>query len=393
MVTTKKKKLGRTIKINIKGYLLIALLLGIIISLGLFRYIFNSSTTISIPIYEDINLISTDLDSEITNIDNAVYGALYLKEVSEDDVSFSIVRPEKEGNNEWNFTEQIIYLSNISILIQLKGIIDIELSKLKPAVNYKTEQVSESELNYDVFALGFYTHKIRLIQKEQEAVFHKNLPKIAIVIDDIGYKRDISFSFIQLDMPIGFSFLPLSPHSQSIAEKAAKHNRDLLLHLPMEPKNYPSVDPGPGALLMKMDDDEIRKIIASHLGRIPGIKGVNNHMGSYYTEREDKMMVVLGELKKRNLFFVDSRTTSRTVAFKLARKMGVPAVSRSVFLDNDLSPKAIKFQMERLFGMARHSGAALGIGHPNKETLRILQDYLNRIKNDFKVVPVSDLVS
>ena len=116
-------------------------------------------------------------------------------------------------------------------------------------------------------------------------------------------------------------------------------------------------------------------------------------MGSYFTERYDKMTLVLSELKKRNLFYIDSRTTSRTVAFELAKKMGVPVAKKSVFLDNDLSLKAIKVQMERLLGIARYSGTAVGIGHPHKETLRVLNEYLDQLKSDFRVVPVSELVN
>ena len=105
------------------------------------------------------------------------------------------------------------------------------------------------------------------------------------------------------------------------------------------------------------------------------------------------MAIVLSEIKKRNLFYIDSRTTSKTVAFELAKKMGVPVASRSVFLDNDLSPKATRFQMERLLGIARHTGRAIGIGHPNRATLKLLKDYLPKLKKEVNVVPVSDQVS
>ena len=105
------------------------------------------------------------------------------------------------------------------------------------------------------------------------------------------------------------------------------------------------------------------------------------------------MAIVLSELKKRNLFYIDSRTSRETVAFELAKEMGVPVASRNVFLDNDLSPTAITFQMQRLLGMARHSGAAIGIGHPNLATLKLLKNYLPKLKTEVEVVPVSELVN
>ena len=133
-------------------------------------------------------------------------------------------------------------------------------------------------------------------------------------------------------------------------------------------------------------------MLEQDLEDVPGAKGVNNHMGSSFTENREKMLIVLKELKKRNLFYIDSRTTSDTVGFKLARDMGLPAAKRSVFLDNDLAPKSIRIQLERLLSMARHSGFAIGIGHPHKETLEILREYQSGIKTEFYVVHVSELV-
>ena len=132
-------------------------------------------------------------------------------------------------------------------------------------------------------------------------------------------------------------------------------------------------------------------MVDDHLRSIPGVRGVNNHMGSRFTELEDEMAVVMSELKRRHLFYLDSKTSGQSVALRLAKRMGVPATSRSVFLDNDLSPKSIKFQIERLLGIARNTGYAIGICHPHKETLRCLQDSLQRLKSNARIVPASDL--
>jgi polysaccharide deacetylase 2 family uncharacterized protein YibQ len=159
----------------------------------------------------------------------------------------------------------------------------------------------------------------------------------------------------------------------------------------MEPKDYPDLNPGPGAVLTNMDERRIRKTINNDIDQVPGIRGVNHHMGSKFTERSEKMKIVLRELKRHNLFYLDSRTTNLTVAYNLAKDMGVPAARKDVFLDNDLSSKAIGFQMERLLGISRYSGIAIGIGHPHKETLDVLKEYAGILKKEFKVVPVSEL--
>jgi polysaccharide deacetylase 2 family uncharacterized protein YibQ len=393
MVAKKQKRKIKTKKIDPKGFLLLfSLLILSITILGLFLYISNSTSNISPPIYEEIYSKTSDLTHEIGKIDNTIYESLYQRGIQDKNVFFPTVEPKHSDGYDWDFTELLVYLSNYNSVLRFEKIISIELSHLKPSVNFKKERVNH-EIVCNIFALGFLTHKIRLIPKEFQKTIHKRLPKIGIIIDDLGYDRDIATSFIRSNLSLSLSVLPLAPYTRHIVNEANKSGLELILHLPMEPKGYPNLNPGPGALLIDMDEKDIRRTINSHLRRIPGVRGVNNHMGSCFTERKDKMSVVLSELKRRNLFYIDSRTTSQTVAFNMAKKAGVPVAKRSVFLDNDLSPRAIRFQMQRLVGIARHSGTAIGIGHPHKETLRILKDYLHRYKKKVETVLVSKIVS
>jgi hypothetical protein len=371
--------------------LLFLILLGCLTTLGLFLYFSNSVSKSSSPVYEEIYAVSSDLNEKISQIDHTIYDSLFERGIEEKDVSFSMVIPRHEKDYDWDFTELLIKLPNSDYAISLEDIIYDRLSKLKPSVKVDKEKISDSEIVCNVYALGLYTHRIKLIYKEQEKIIHEGLPRIAIVIDDIGYDRDLAIAFMDLDLPLSLSILPSAPHTVDIVNEANRRGTELLLHLPMEPKDYPNLNPGQGALLTNMDEERIKKIFSDDIAQVPGLRGVNHHMGSYFTERYDKMKIVLSEVKKRNLFYLDSRTTNRTVAFDLAKDMGVPAAKKSLFLDNDLSSKAIKLQMERLFGIARYSGIAVGIGHPHKETLQVLQEYINQLKTDFKVVPVSEL--
>lgn len=218
-------------------------------------------------------------------------------------------------------------------------------------------------------------------------------PKIALIVDDLGYDREMAASFLKLDLSLSLSVLPSAPFTDQIVQEVNKKRRELMMHLPMEPKGYPLVDPGPGALLNRMTELEIRHILEHDLEQIPGVRGVNNHMGSSFTENSGKMALILRELKRRNLFYVDSLTTCRTVGFKLAREMGVRTGKRNVFLDNELSAESITKQMERLLDLAKRSGSAIGILHPHPETLEVLRMYESRMKTEFEVVSVSDLVS
>ena len=138
---------------------------------------------------------------------------------------------------------------------------------------------------------------------------------------------------------------------------------------------------------------EIRALVERHLDEVHGVRGVNNHMGSSFTEREEKVGVVLEEVSKRGLYFVDSKTTARSVAYRLARRMGVPAATRNVFLDNDPTAGSIGIQMDRLLGVARHRGAAVGIAHPFPGTLKALKQEAEKLKGEVEVVEVSDLTT
>jgi len=163
--------------------------------------------------------------------------------------------------------------------------------------------------------------------------------------------------------------------------------------LPMEPKESNGEGPGAGTLLAKMGEEEFVETLNGHLSRIPGVKGVNNHMGSLLTEREDKMALLLRELKKRNLFYVDSRTTPQTVAYRVAVEMKVPVASRSVFLDHELSQEAMKVQWDRLLALAREQGYAVVIAHPHRETLVFLKEHLRELRSEARLVRVADIVN
>jgi len=368
---------------------------------GLFLFFFisayftisNSSAADSRPIYEEIYSITDDLTGSITKIDYAIYESLFRSGTQEKDIFFLDVQPRHKNGYVWDFTELHINCNDIHSALDLQKIIVCELASLGPKIGLRKEKTSDGTIICHIFANDLYTHKITLRFDGYKPAGGAVRPKIAIIIDDLGYNSDIAFSFIQLDLLLSFSVLPSAPFTGIVAREANKEGCEILLHLPMEPRKYPSVNPGPGALLLSMDEEEIRRILDQDLKEIPEARGVSNHMGSSFTEDHDKMLIVLTELKKRNLYFMDSRTSRNTVGFGLARKIGLLAAKRSVFLDNDPGPRAIRMQMERLLNMARHKGAAIGIGHPYKETLTMLKEYCSILKKEYRLVRVSELVN
>ncbi|MBI9085068.1 MAG: divergent polysaccharide deacetylase family protein [Desulfobacterales bacterium] len=217
-------------------------------------------------------------------------------------------------------------------------------------------------------------------------------PRVAIIIDDMGYDRKVADRFCTLDAPLTFSVLPSSPFRDAVVQKARSKGFSLMLHLPMEPNEYPDVDPGPGALLADMDPDRLLAVLEKNLDAVPYAIGVNNHMGSRLSAQADRMNQIFTVLKRRRLFYVDSRTTYHTKAHQAARLLQVPFAQRDVFLDNDQTPEAIRAQIRQLSTLAVRHGEAVGIGHPHPVTFEVLREMLPELKSKVLLVPIAELV-
>jgi len=217
-------------------------------------------------------------------------------------------------------------------------------------------------------------------------------PKVAIIIDDLGYDRRIARRFLELDTELTFSVLPYTPHTRSISREVQTKGRELILHLPMEPVEYPRIDPGPGALLSSMNPDELIEQLRNNLAAVPGIKGVNSHMGSRLTTAPDRMNQIFSILKQQNLYFVDSRSTSRTQSRSSAKLLQVPFGERDVFIDHVQDPEFIRSQCRKLIRIARRKGVAIGIAHPYKATYKVLLEMLPELQKEVRLVPASQIV-
>jgi polysaccharide deacetylase 2 family uncharacterized protein YibQ len=217
---------------------------------------------------------------------------------------------------------------------------------------------------------------------------------VAIIIDDLGVDMRLARKFLELKIPVTVAILPYQEYSQRIASEALRHGKEVLLHLPMQPREYPAVNPGTGSLLLSMDREGIQAELASQLDFLPGCVGVSSHMGSLFTEQEEPMGWVLSVVGERRLFFVDSLTTPDSVARGVARSLGVPFVRRTHFLDVERTEGAIIRQLCRLVDAAVEQGGAIGIAHPSAETLGALPKALPAFaEKRVKIVPVSQMVS
>jgi hypothetical protein len=218
-------------------------------------------------------------------------------------------------------------------------------------------------------------------------------PRIAIIIDDIGYDKKMAREFIELNSNLTFSVLPLSPFGREISEDLHSKGAEIMLHLPMEPVDHPSVDPGPGAILSTMPPDDLLDQVKRNIRDVPYIVGVNNHMGSELTTHSDQMNQIFTILKKENLFFIDSRTSLKSQAEASARLLKLKFAHRDVFLDNHQETEYIAGQLRELVSLAKKHGSAVGIGHPYKATLLALSKELPKLKNKVEIVRASELTA
>lgn len=218
-------------------------------------------------------------------------------------------------------------------------------------------------------------------------------PKIAIIIDDIGYDKKIALALCNLNSNITFSVLPFAPFGKYISEQLNAKGAQLMIHLPMEPVEYPHVNPGPGAILSGMPPDILLDQLRKNIKEVPYIVGANNHMGSKLTSHSDQMNQIFTILKKENLFFVDSRTSPISQCKASARLFKLKFAQRDVFLDNFQNTTYITGQFNELIDLAKKHGSAIGIGHPYKATLQTLSRELPKLKNKVRIVRAGSLTT
>lgn len=231
---------------------------------------------------------------------------------------------------------------------------------------------------------------------------HRRVPvpvaQIAFVIDDWGYSLHNTDALFQIDRPVTLAVLPHLRYSKEISDSARRHGEmyDVILHLPLESKSGRSAERD--TIRRNMKKDRVLAILNDDIEGAPGLIGVSNHQGSKATESSETMGIILEELKKRDLFFLDSRTTPVSVCGKIAAKIGLRHAERDVFLDLAQTKDEnqyriyIKKQIKELIRIAKAKGSAIAIGHDKKLTLEVIKESVSSIeKEGIKIVPLKKL--
>jgi len=249
-------------------------------------------------------------------------------------------------------------------------------------------------LTIEVGSKRYPTHRILIRKTARPVAAEKEArPKLAILIDDFGYAdNDMMEAFLTFDFPLTISVLPSLPHSQDAAVLAHKLGKEVLLHLPMEAVEPVKTDIQ--VVLTGMSDRDIGDLVERYAREVPYISGANNHMGSLATQDERVMKAVLTVMKRRGLFFLDSLTSSKSVAYNTAKSMGVGSARNDLFLDAETEdPGVVEKRLERLLSIAQQRGFAVGIGHPKRWTLQALQQSTSMIEQSgVELVFVSEVI-
>jgi hypothetical protein len=215
---------------------------------------------------------------------------------------------------------------------------------------------------------------------------------IVLIIDDVGFDHQPLDAAMRIDPNLNFSILPNAQHAHEFAEALHDAGFEVLCHLPMEPLDYPRQSPGKNAVMMAMTDAQIEATTRQDIAAVPHAAGVNNHMGSRATSDPRVMRAVLTSLPK-GMFFIDSMTSSKSIAERVAREMRVPTAARQVFLDDVQEEGAVRKQLAQLTADAAQRGTAIGIGHMYPVTVRVLSEAAPELRaKGFRFVRASEAV-
>lgn len=217
--------------------------------------------------------------------------------------------------------------------------------------------------------------------------------QMAIIIDDVGLNNSFIKELTSFNKPLTVSLLPYGISSKHQAESLKNAGMEIMVHVPMMPHVPAAL--APVTLSPEMDKTEVQKELTEMLDRFSGagMVGVNNHMGSLFTEKSEPMNYVMEVLHKRGMYFLDSKTTAKSVCQQAAQKYGVPFIARDVFLDNENNYNYIMGQLSQAEKIARKKGYAVVIGHPRAQTLKAVRDWVETAGDkDFELVHLSVLV-
>ena len=374
-------------------WITLALVLGVLIGIFAARWFPGRGPTAPPPqqanaTYEEYR--AGELENRIKLVDSALLRSLRSVKPEADRLQVQAVEGREHQGREYLYQTIRLPLTPADKPAFARHLAK-ELASLVPGAHFTQPTPTQWDIAIDALP----THRL-LLPAEAEKPAKPERPqagkgRLALIIDDMGEDVGFAKGLAALDVPVAFSIWPDSGSREAVLKIAKAHSREILIHLPMQPKGYPKVEPGKHPLLVTMTADQVRDAVHRAVERVPGAIGLNNHMGSQFTENSFGMHAALQAMKDKGLFFLDSRTTAETVGEREAKRIGLRFYKRDVFLDNEQNVSAILHQLRQAEALARSKGQAIAIGHPHPETLQAIRQWLKEKDDSVSVVPLTAL--
>lgn len=341
--------------------------------------------------------LSTHLKSEGEELSHLLFHQFFVLSLKKENVKLILKKFEKD-TVAWNMYQFEIQLPRTLSAQQVIDSLEKDIKSSFPdlAVQFQSLTNGNYQLiikhnNFTVSALTFSpsTEAVPLVESKPSAK-----GTIALVIDDLGPNISLAREVLAIEFPITLSILPFYTYSKEIAKEAHSLGREVILHLPLEPRDIQDLRPEKGILYTWMDEDKILSQLHEDLSAIPYASGINGHMGSKFTEDRRCMEVVFKELKNKGLFFMDSLTTNKSVGPAVARSLGIHYGKRDIFIDRDLEDSTTEERLLHLAELSKKRGYAIGIAHPYRDTITMLKKMLPVLSSEgIELVYLSQLIN
>nr|WP_243451742.1 divergent polysaccharide deacetylase family protein [Sphingosinicella soli] len=195
-------------------------------------------------------------------------------------------------------------------------------------------------------------------------------PIVAIILTELGPNATAAKAAIdRLPAAVSLAFSPYADASRELAKTARAGGHEVWLSVPMQPKSYPRVNPGKNVLLTAQTPAENIRRLDWALSRVEAPVGITNMMGSAFTESAAAMRPLLGAVKARQLFYLDARSSGRSVGETEARAIGLAAATNDRFLDEPETTANIRRNLDDLVATAKRRGYAVGYARPVSATI------------------------
>ena len=342
------------------------------------------------------------LEQSSKDIDAALVDLLKNKGFSSKNIKISEVERRSRATDAYYFQKIRLDLPETSLYGKDPALFGQQFSAALPSLLIGAELASPSPRHYIVSINGLVTHEILLKFYPPDQVGGGDEPTpimptpgqalLAIVIDDVGANLNAAKTLIALNYPVTLAIWPRSEYAAQCARLGHAKGLEIMIHQPMEPMEYPKNKPGAGAVFNRMSEAEISQMVSENIPLVPYAVGLNNHMGSRFTQNKQGLDAVLSAIRGKNLFVLDSVTHGGTIFYHLAKEQGFAAQRRDIFLDVSHDKNAILYQLRKSERLAHSQGYAIAIGHPLPATLEALKEWQNNRDKSVKLVRVQDLV-